>query len=99
MANLDVGEYDVRISLYGDSNIEDYVYVFRYIITQANLTRGQDFDLYLTDGTNTTLLDATQALPVVAYTAGKTYSLTLVSYVGEGITLNSGTIYYAGNST
>ena len=99
VANLDVGEYDIRISLYGDSNIEDYVYVFRYIITQANLTRGQDFDLYLTDGTNTTLLDATQALPVVAYTAGKTYSLTLVSYVGEGITLNSGTIYYAGNST
>lgn len=99
VANLDVGEYDIRISLYGDSNIEDYVYVFRYVITQADLVRGEDFDLYITDGTTSTLLEATQELPTVAYTAGKTYALTLVSYVGEGITLNSGTIYYAGNST
>lgn len=99
IVSLDVGEYNIRISISGDSNIEDYAYNFNYVVTQADLVRGQDYDLYLSDGTTTTLLDASVALPEVAYVYDATYSLVLVSHVGAGITLKVGTIYYAGNST
>ena len=96
---LNAGEYDMRISLVGDSNIEDYEFNFNYIVTQSDLVRGRDYDLCISDGTTTTLLSVDEALPTVAFVANKTYTLVLVSHVGAGVALQAGTIYYAGNST
>jgi len=96
---LDVGEYDIRISLAGDSNIQDYVYTFRYVITKGDLVRGQDYDLYISDGTTQTLLNANTPVPTVVFAPNTTYSLVLVARDGLNVTLKTGTIYYAGNST
>lgn len=94
--SLDVGEYVVRIRIHNNSNINDESIVeFNYIVTKSPLLRGRDFDLYLSDGTNETLLENNT---VVAFESDKTYNLVLKSYIGE-LTLKSGTVFYLGNST
>ena len=97
--SLPVGQYDIKIALQGDSNIANYEYIFTMVVVKTQLVRGVDYDLYISDGTTTTLLDANTVVPTVSYDASKTYSLTLVSHIGAGIFLKEGTTYYIGNST
>ncbi len=99
VVSLPVGQYDVKIVLQEDSNIASYEYNFSLIVVKTQLQRGVDYNLYLSDGTNTTLLDANTAVPTVSYDAEKTYTLTLASNIGESIKLQAGTTYYIGNST
>ena len=94
--NLNVGEYKVRVRISGNSNINDETIVeFDYTVTKRTLVRGEDYDLYISDGESETKL-ATDT--TITFDNTKTYTLVLHSNVGE-LTLQSGTTYYIGNST
>ena len=94
--SLDVGQYMIKISIHDNTNINDEVLAeFKFVVVQKELVLGQDYDLYLFDGTTQTKIDQNFD---VTFDESKTYELKLVSYVGQ-LLLNDGTTYYLGNST
>lgn len=94
--SLPVGVYNVKISIHDNTNVNDEVLAeFNFVVVQKELTLGTDYDLFVSDGTDQVKIDSNFAMN---YDSSKTYSLVLVSYVGE-LTLNSGTTFYLGNSS
>ena len=94
--SLPVGEYVIKISISNNTNLNDEVLAeFSFIVVQKELTLGQDYDLYLSDGTTQTKIDENFNM---TFDETKNYSLVVVSYVGE-LSLNDGTTYYLGNSS
>lgn len=94
--SLPVGEYMIKISIHDNTDINDEVLAeFRYVVVKADLVLGQDYNLYLSDGTNQVLIDQNFAMD---FDQSKTYTLVLQSSI-TGLTLNEGITYYLGNSS